>query len=371
MPFLLARIQCRPTLRVIRALHSASSSGRNPFEILFMGGDEFSAGVFEQLVAAKDVYNSILVASYTPAHVHARYKKLKSSVPPLVALTNTHNVPTLQPPAPFISPDPETHRNHLLVTASFGRILPKPFLELFPSGQRLNVHPSSLPAYRGPAPLQRTLMNAEKTTGVCVIETLPYKMGIDAGPVWGRVDCDVPRESTFETLRDHLACEGGQLLVSVLREMLRGTAIARPQNDASGLLHAPFITADDANINFHELKAEDIVRHHRAISHMRPLFTHVHDKALQLLDVSVYDPTPTDPNSHSHSQVQPGLARYDPHTRSILVACAGGSVLSLSKVKQQDRNAISAKEWWNGVRGEWKDAEGAVLFRRVAEGADE
>ena len=52
MFFILARRQCRST-RFNRTLHSDSNSGRSPFEILFMGGDEFSAVVFEQLVAAK------------------------------------------------------------------------------------------------------------------------------------------------------------------------------------------------------------------------------------------------------------------------------------------------------------------------------
>ncbi|KAF7980579.1 hypothetical protein HWV62_37757 [Athelia sp. TMB] len=331
MFFILARRQCR-----------------SPFEILFMGGDEFSAVVFEQLVAAKA---------------------------PLVALADTNQIPALYvpksdtnlskrmrwvPPTPFTSTDPETHRDHLLITASFGRILPKPFLSLFPQGQRLNVHPSRLPAYRGPAPIQRTIMNDEKSTGVCVIETLPYKMGIDAGPVWGRADCDVLRDSTFESLRDNLARAGGQLLVSVLRDMLKGMAVAQPQSDASGYPHAPFITAEDANVDFQKLSAEEVVRYHRAISHMRPLFTHVRDKAIQILAVTAYNPefpqTPQPP-------LEPGSARYDPHTRSILIACSSG-VVSVSKVKQQDRNAISAKEWWNGVRSEWKDADGIVRSER-------
>jgi methionyl-tRNA formyltransferase len=93
-----------------------------------------------------------------------------------------------QPPSPFTNNGkaylslPETH---LLVTASFGRILSPSLLRLFPPGQRLNVHPSLLPAYRGPAPIQRALMQGEGKTGVCIIDMMEKKDGIDAGSVWG------------------------------------------------------------------------------------------------------------------------------------------------------------------------------------------
>lgn len=51
--------------------------------------------------------------------------------------------------------------------------------------RRLNVHPSLLPAYRGPAPIQHAILNDEKVSGVCILEMLKKKEGIDAGSVWG------------------------------------------------------------------------------------------------------------------------------------------------------------------------------------------
>lgn len=72
------------------------------------------------------------------------------------------------------------------MTASFGRILPNSLLDLFLPGRRLNVHPSLLPMYRGPAPIQRALMDGKKETGVCVIEMMEKKKGIDAGEIWGQ-----------------------------------------------------------------------------------------------------------------------------------------------------------------------------------------
>lgn len=90
----------------------------------------------------------------------------------------------LQPPEQFTARPAPPER--LLVTASFGRILPNSLLELFLPGRRLNVHPSLLPMYRGPAPIQRALLDGQKETGVCVIEMMEKKKGIDAGEIWGR-----------------------------------------------------------------------------------------------------------------------------------------------------------------------------------------
>jgi methionyl-tRNA formyltransferase len=84
------------------------------------------------------------------------------------------------------SGEPSAKSNQVLITASFGRILRKGQLELFSPGRRLNVHPSLLPHYRGPAPIQHALLNGEKETGVCVVEMLKVKAGaIDSGDIWG------------------------------------------------------------------------------------------------------------------------------------------------------------------------------------------
>lgn len=86
-----------------------------------------------------------------------------------------------KPPPPFSEtsvPPP----NHVLITASFGRILTPAQLELFQPARRLNVHGSVLPAYRGPAPIQHAILNNASETGVSVAQML--KRGIDKGPVW-------------------------------------------------------------------------------------------------------------------------------------------------------------------------------------------
>ena len=176
-------------------------------------------------------------------------------------------ISSLQPPARFAASadEPNPKSNHLLVTASFGRILRKGQLELFSPGRRLNVHPSLLPHYRGPAPIQHALLNGERETGVCVIEMLKMKAGpVDSGDIWGsdrtvsevgslstrqayRADQQIPDGATFHQLRNVLGRQGGDLLVSVLRKMSRST-----------VCHPPFLS-----LNFLSSLSPSSRRNHR------------------------------------------------------------------------------------------------------------
>ncbi|KAF8887582.1 formyl transferase [Infundibulicybe gibba] len=306
-----------------------------------MGRDEFSCLVLRELHAAPDTWQEISVVTHPDEYVGRRKSQL--SVSPLKSLAESLELPVYEiphskpdfkhwkPPQQFL-PTPETgtpHMTHLVLTASFGRILSAPLLGHFLPSHRLNVHPSALPLYRGPAPIQHTILNGDAETGVCVIQMLKRVQGIDAGGIWGRVNIPVPAAATFATLRDALAIQGGKLLVSVLRQMLSRTAVLVPQDPNTNASHAPAIQASDALVDFRKMTAEDIVRRWRTITRelnhqsVAPTVTHFSHKSVQL---------------------------HDPH-RSLLIQCAASTILSVPRVKAEGRPLLAAREWWNGVKG--------------------
>ncbi|EDR08001.1 uncharacterized protein LACBIDRAFT_167144, partial [Laccaria bicolor S238N-H82] len=336
------------------------------FKILFMGRDDFSCLVLKELYAASDLWQNILVATNPDKKVGRRGSLL--SVSPLKILSQTlnlpvHSIPHTKPefrqwklPPPFSelqmdSPNPD----HLLVTASFGRILTTTQLDAFLPTRRLNVHPSLLPAYRGPAPIQHTLLNGEQETGVCVINMLKKKEGIDAGGIWGftRVVCPVPKEATFTSLQETLACEGGKLLVSVMRDMRAGKASLQPQPTSSTLSHAPKISMADALLNFETMSAENIVQRYRAISHQVCKVSSCHDIYVPTAPIlSLHNPSVWSPSSSLEPMAlptQPGSAVFHKPSKALLVRCSNNSVLSVPRVKQDGKSLLETKEWWNGV----------------------
>ncbi|EIN08600.1 Formyltransferase [Punctularia strigosozonata HHB-11173 SS5] len=354
------------------------TQGGKPFDILFFGRDEFSCTVFEELHRATDVWSSVKIATQPDAKVGRRGSQL--SVSPLKTLAASlgvavHEIPrakrdfrTWQLPEPF-RPSPPPPATHLLVTASFGRILSRAHLSAFAPGRRLNVHPSLLPAYRGPAPIQRALLDGARTAGACAIEMTERRDGIDAGDVWGHRRVTLP-DGHFAHARDLLAREGGALLVSVLRDMLADRATAVPQS--SLIPRAPAITAADAAVDFRTMSASDIVRIHDAISHQKPLTTHIHiadshPRTLQLHDPATLplfpSPTHQDRLPPTAPPPPPGTALYAPHDRRLAIACARGTVLGVSALKPQDRALVSAKDWWNGLRPDVpRGVDGSVLL---------
>ncbi|EJC97747.1 Formyltransferase [Fomitiporia mediterranea MF3/22] len=348
----------------LRNLTSVATSG--PFSILFLGRDEFSVLVLDQLHKHQDVWNDIAIATLPDEKTGRNGSKISISPLKLRSLElglETHLIPrkkaafkdwsVIQPPSQFFRVPPLP--NQLLVTASFGRMIPDRILHLFPVSRRLNVHPSLIPFYRGPAPIQHTIADGRSETGVCVLEMKEKRFGADVGEIWAKKSLDVQSGVTFSALRDKLAIEGGKLLVSVLKNMIAGTLIATPQDDANAS-YAPFTTQETATVDFHSWDALKVERMYRAIGHQKPIVTTLPSlKTLQLHAPQPFvqptsDAEPPKPLRALHT---PGDTTFDPTTRKLAIRCANGTFLYVPVVKQQDKKLLSAEDWWKGVWPEW------------------
>ncbi len=113
------------------------------------------------------------------------------------------------------------------VVASFGKILPRSFLDL-PRRGTVNVHPSLLPHLRGPSPIRSAILQDEKETGVTIM-LLDEK--VDHGPIIAQKKVPLSAWPARGRELDHaLAHEGGKLLAQVLPGWVAGEIEARPQN---------------------------------------------------------------------------------------------------------------------------------------------
>jgi methionyl-tRNA formyltransferase len=108
----------------------------------------------------------------------------------------------------------------------------------------LNVHPSLLPAGRGPHPVFWTLRRGERVSGVTV-----HRMdaGLDTGPIVAQAEMPVPEGVRAPELERELMTRGGRLLVEALPGLLHGTRVPRPQTTA-GISYAPQPSAADWTI---------------------------------------------------------------------------------------------------------------------------
>lgn len=104
------------------------------------------------------------------------------------------------------------------VLAAYGRILPPSILNAYPSGI-VNIHPSLLPKYRGPTPIEQVILDGLPQTGVSLIK-LTAKT--DAGPVYAQVSVALNGDETKQYLADELGSLAAKLLSKNLTAILTG-----------------------------------------------------------------------------------------------------------------------------------------------------
>ncbi|MCM3784219.1 methionyl-tRNA formyltransferase [Neobacillus mesonae] len=211
--------------------------------IVFMGTPAFAVPSLERLLA--EGYSISLVVTQ-PDKPQGRKKIL--TPPPVKEAALKHGIPVFQPRrlrdeesvAELAKWEPD-----LIITAAFGQILPKSVLDMPQSGC-VNVHGSLLPKYRGGAPIQRSIINGEKVTGV----TLMYMAeGLDTGDMISKVEVPIEDEDTSGTMFEKLSVAGADLLMQEMPNLVKGKVKATPQNDEEAT-YAKNLSRDDEKIDW-------------------------------------------------------------------------------------------------------------------------
>ncbi len=195
-------------------------------KIAFFGTSRFAVIVFDQLLQ-----NGFVPALLVTQPDRPQGRKLQLAPSPAKTWAHEHNVPVLQPEQldnAFV----QTIQNsgyQLGIVASYGTIIPKNTLSIFPHGI-LNVHPSLLPKYRGTSPLQSTILADDKNTGVTII-VLDEKM--DHGPIVALEKIPIQNwPPNVLALEDTLAQAGGSLLAQIIEPWQKGEIVPKEQDDS-------------------------------------------------------------------------------------------------------------------------------------------
>jgi methionyl-tRNA formyltransferase len=131
-------------------------------------------------------------------------------------------------------------RPELCVVVAYGKLIPASLLTV-PRHGFVNVHPSLLPAYRGPSPIQAAILDGAEETGVSIM-LLDDQM--DHGPVLAVERWRIPAGFDAPACTDVLSRMGAELLASALDRYVAGTITAVPQDDARATFTKKFVRAD-------------------------------------------------------------------------------------------------------------------------------
>ncbi|MBO7238611.1 MAG: methionyl-tRNA formyltransferase [Elusimicrobiaceae bacterium] len=223
------------------------------------------------------------------------------------------------------------------VAVAFGKIFRPDFLAL-PKLGIINVHFSLLPLLRGAAPVQHSLFQDFKKTGVSVFWIEP---GLDDGPLFLQKEIDVDPADNAETLFKKLIPLGLTALRETLVQISLGTLTKTPQTGTPTL--APMITKEDAVLDFTQMTAPQIHHKVRGLACGPKARTTIHlngkDELLQILHTQLAN--------NSQENAAPGTVLAVESPRGILVKCKQGSIW-ITEVHPAGKKPMSAVAYANG-----------------------
>lgn len=215
---------------------------------------------------------------------------------------------------------------------AYGALLPRVALDV-PAHGWVNLHFSLLPAWRGAAPVQHSIMAGDEVTGA---STFLIEEGLDSGPVYGVVTEDVRTTDTSGDLLTRLAFAGAGLLSATMDGIEDGTLKAVPQ-PADGITLAPKITVEDALIDWAApaLRVDRVVRGCTPAPGAWTVFRGERLKLIQAVPVPARTDLAPGELSAGKNNVHVGTGSY---------------AVELLWVQPQGKKPMKAADWARGVR---------------------
>jgi len=230
----------------------------------------------------------------------------------------------------------------LLISFAYGRIFGPKFLALFPLGG-INVHPSLLPKYRGPTPVQAAILNRDEVTGL-TIQKLALEM--DSGDIIMQEQVPLSGEENTESLSEVMGAKAALMLPEALKKIASG-ADAIPQNQMkTEISYCSLISKDDGIIDW-SLSAQEIEAKIRAFTPW-PLCSTIHNgRELFILKADVFSGESEPAGSAAE---MPGQVLGQNKKCGILIR-TGKGILAVSQLQYKTKKALFWTDFLNGARG--------------------
>lgn len=316
--------------------------------VVFFGTPQFAVPTLQQLLDAPDV--EVMAVVSQPDRRRGRGNQVSAS--PVKALAIAYDLPVWQPER--LRRDPEVlsqlqqTQADAFVVVAYGQLLPAEVLAM-PRLGCINVHGSLLPAYRGAAPIQWSLINGDRET---VIVTMQMDVGMDTGPMLLRWTTPIALDDNSQTLGDRLATAGAELLLQTLRQLDQGHLTAISQNEAEAT-YARLLQKEDFQLSWDQSALE---LHNRIRGLYPGASLPVQGDRLKVLaslplglglllsaayaDWQDWQPDPA---------AQPGTVLAIAKSLGPIVATREGALLLL-QVQPAGRKPLSGWDWANGLR---------------------
>ena len=300
----------------------------NNIRVVFMGTPLFATNVLKELINNTNV---VLVVSQKDSLV-GRKKELTPS--PVKKLAIENDIPVFTPDK--IREDFEIVRKmkpDLIVTCAYGQILPEELLNI-PSIASINVHASLLPKYRGGAPIQRSIMNGDKETGITIMY---MDKGMDTGDIISSESIKIENDDNLETLSDKLSILGSKLLIETLPSIIDGTNKRIKQDNDSATI-APIISKEDEYIDFNDTTI-NVYNKIRALNPNPGAYFKINNEIMKVYEARIGE------NRAMPSDIS------NTYKDGIGIGTKDGEII-ITKIKPAGKKIMNARDYLNGIKKE-------------------
>ena len=322
-------------------------------KIVFMGTPDFARCALEKIIEAG---HEVVLVVTQPDKPKGRSGELQVS--DVKALALEHNLPVFQP-VKIKEPDHVAYLKSIeadiYVVAAFGQILSQEILDI-PKYGCVNIHASLLPEYRGAAPIQQSIIDGKKETGVTIMQ---MAAGMDTGDILIQKTIPIEENETGGGLFDKLSILGAELIVEALPLIEAGKLTPVPQDEAKATKCGK-LSKDMGKIDFSK-DAETIRNLVRGLNPWPSAFTSLEGKMLKIwsakaLDEEGFDAAYGGQESEEDFAVRQQLVKDNAYGSIAAVAkdsfavLTGGGYLQILEVQLEGKKRMDAKSFLLGNR---------------------
>ena len=301
-------------------------------KIVFMGTPDFSLQPLKSMVEAGHDVSLVLTRE------DKKRNRGELSPTPVKELAQELDIPVLTPSKmkdEALIERLKSENAEFFVVVAYGKILPKEILDI-PKLGCINIHASLLPEYRGAAPIQWSIIDGKKKTG---ITTMLMDEGLDTGDILKQYELPIADDETGGSLFDKLAILGGEAIVDTLAnfESINPT----PQGNAT-TEYAKMISKQMGEIDFNK-SATEIERLIRGMNPWPSAYTKYEGKVLKIWEAKVSENISELPNIN----LSENYGKIYSFNKDIFIIC-NNSVLKVLSLQLEGKKRMSAKDFLLG-----------------------
>ena len=296
--------------------------------IVFMGTPDFAVPCLQALI---DDGHDICAVFTQPDKPKGRHGVL--STPPVKELALKYDIPVYQPDSlknDEIKSYFASLGADLALVVAYGKILPEEFLNA-PKYGCINMHASLLPKLRGAAPIQWSIINGEKRSGVTAMQ---MDKGLDTGDILLSESVEIRDDETAQELHDELSVLGAQVMRKTLLMLQKGVLLPIRQDDSQST-YAPILTKELSAIDWQK-SALQIHNQIRGLYPWPGASAVLNGKTLKIHSAKLLGKT----------EGEPGEVVFN--DRRLCVACGDGNAVELLVIQAPGKKAMPVTDYLRG-----------------------